>query len=195
VPWTGPASTVGDLGGGRTPEELVVDAQFLDNPTRKAHASPPHATNLEADLHAAAGALISVLQRIEPERWGRVPGSFVWSVGKDAAHVAEAAVYHQWIVRRTIGQKVSSRRPVIERQELTTTMTAQQVIDLIRERTAEGAALISSLSDEQLALPTRPPRARARALADTIVLVLIGHYDAHRREIERKLNTGSRFRA
>ena len=152
-----------------------------------AQAGPPRATKLEADLHAAAGALISVLQRIEPEQWVHVPGSSVWSVGKDAAHVAEAALYHQWIVGRTIGQKVSSRRPAIERQKLTTSMTAQQVIDLILERTAEGAALISSLSDEQLALPTRPPRARAQALADTIVLVLIGHYDAHRRGIEQKL--------
>jgi hypothetical protein len=115
----------------------------------------------------------------------------VWSVGKDAAHVAEAAAYHQWIVRLTIGQNVSWRRPIIERQELTTTMTAQQALDLIRQRTEEGAALISSLSDEQLDLPTRPPRARGQALADTIELVLIGHYDVHRRDIERKLRDGT----
>jgi uncharacterized damage-inducible protein DinB len=145
------------------------------------------ATKLEADLHAVAAALISILEPIEPERWTHVPGRSVWSVGKDAAHVAEAAVYHQWIVRGTIGQVVSSRRPGIERQEVTTTMTAQQAVDLIRRRTEESAALISSLSDEQLALPTRPHRARAQALADTIELVLIGHYDSHSRGIERKL--------
>jgi uncharacterized damage-inducible protein DinB len=153
----------------------------------EAQTDPTRAKELGRELNAAAAALISVLRRIEPDRWRHVPGPSIWSIGKDAAHVAEAAVYHQWIVRRTIGQNVASRRPVIERQELTTTMTAQQAIDLIRERTQEGAALISSLSDEQLALPTRPPRARGQALADTIALVLIGHYDTHRRDIGRKL--------
>ena len=146
------------------------------------------ATKLEADFHAAAAALISVLEPIEPGRWTHVPGRSVWSVGKDAAHVAEAAVYHQWIVRLTIGQKVSTLRPSLDRQDLTTTMTAQQAVDLIRQRTEEGAALISSLSEEQLVLPTRPPRARAQTLADTIELVLIGHYDSHRRDIARKLS-------
>jgi len=63
----------------------------------------------------------------------------------------------------------------------------EQAVDLIRPRTDEGAALISSLSEEQLAMPTRPPRARAQNLADTIQLVLIGHYDAHRRDVEQKL--------
>lgn len=65
-------------------------------------------------------------------------------------------------------------------------MTPRQAVDLC-QRTEEGAALTSSLSDEQLALPTRPPRAGAQVLADTIGLVLIGHSDAHRRDIERKL--------
>jgi uncharacterized damage-inducible protein DinB len=154
-------------------------------------AGSARAAKLEAELRAAADALISVLQGIEPERWMHVPAALVWSIGKDAAHVAEAAVFHGWMVRRTIGLEASSRRPAIERQELTTTMTGQQAVALIRERTEEAAALISSLRDEQLALPTRPPRARAQALADTIQLVLIGHYHAHRRDIERKLRDGS----
>jgi uncharacterized damage-inducible protein DinB len=156
----------------------------------ESHANAPRAATLGADLLAAASTLISVLERMEPERWMHVPGPSVWSVGKDADHVAEAAVYHQWIVRLTIGQKVSGRRPVIERQELTTIMTMQQAVDLIRKCTDEGAALISSLTDEQLAMPTRPPRARGQVLADTIRLVLIGHYDGHRRDIERKLRDG-----
>jgi hypothetical protein len=70
-------------------------------------------------------------------------------------------------------------------------MTGQQAVALIRERTEEAAALISSLRDEHLALPTRPPRTRAQAHADTIELVLIGHYHAHRRDIERKLHDGA----
>ena len=121
-----------------------------------------------------------------------VPAPGVWSIGKDAAHVAEAAAYHQWIVRLTIGEKVSSRRPAIERQELTTELTPIQAVDLLRQRTAAGAALIRSLSDDQLDLPTRPPRARASLLAETIEHVLIGHYDVHRREIERKLRDATR---
>ncbi len=157
----------------------------------KSPAGSARATKLAADLRAAAAALIAVLEGIEPERWTHVPSSSFWSVGKDAAHVAEAAVYHQWIVRLTIGQRVPSGRPVIERRQLTTTMTADQAIELIRQRTAEGAALIASLSDEQLALPTRPPRARGEPLADTIERVVIGHYDVHRRDIERKLRDGT----
>jgi uncharacterized damage-inducible protein DinB len=157
----------------------------------KAQAGSARTPKLRADLYAAAATLIAVLERIEPERWARVPGSSVWSVGKDASHVAEAAAYHLWIVRLTIGQTASSRRPIIERRELTTAMTTRETVDLIRRRTEEAGALISSLSDEQLALPTRPPRARASALAGTIELVVIGHYDTHRRAIERKLRDGT----
>jgi hypothetical protein len=48
-------------------------------------------------------------------------------------------------------------------------------------------ALVRGLADDQLDLPTRPPRARSGRLAETIELVLIGHYHGHRREIETKL--------
>ena len=150
-------------------------------------ASATRAGKLETDLRVASGALVSLLEPIDPERWSHVPGTSEWSIGKDAVHVAEAAVYHQWIVRLTIGENVSSRRPAMERRQLTTAMTAPQALELIRQRTDEGAALISGLTDEQLTLPTRPTRARGQALADTIEKVLIAHYDAHRRDIERKL--------
>lgn len=145
------------------------------------------ASQLEVDLEAAAEALITVLERIDADLWMRVPGPSTWSIGKVAAHVADAAGYHQWIVRLTVGETVSSRRPVIERTELTTSLTPRQTVDLIRERTDEGAALILNLTDAQLAMPTRPSRARGQALADTIALVLVGHYDTHRRDIERTL--------
>jgi uncharacterized damage-inducible protein DinB len=176
--------------GGTGDEAVALNAPLLDNRSMTFQAGSARATRLEADLRAAASALLSVLEGVEPERWTHVPGPSVWSIGKDAAHVAEAAAYHQWIVRLTIGQNVPARRPVLERQELTTTMTTDQAVALIRRRTDEGAALIASLSDEQLAMPTRPPRARAQVLADTIQLVLIGHYDAHRRDIDRKLRNG-----
>ncbi len=155
-------------------------------------AGSARAAKLVADLRAAASALIAVLERIDHERWTHIPGASVWSVGKDAEHVAEATVYHQWIVRSTIGEKVSSRRPVLERRELTTAMTVQEAVDLIRRRSEEGAALISSLTDDQLAMPTKPPRARGQVLADTIALVLIDHYHGHRRDIELKLGDSLR---
>ncbi|TAK02179.1 MAG: DinB family protein [Chloroflexota bacterium] len=150
-------------------------------------AGSQRAARLATDLRTAAADLLAVLEEIEPERWSRLPGPGVWSVGKDAAHVAEATVYHQWIVRLTIGQEVPSRRPPIERLELTTSMSAPEAMDLIRRRTEDGDALISSMSDDELTLPTRPPRARGETLAETVKRVLIGHYHGHRRDIERKL--------
>jgi hypothetical protein len=51
--------------------------------------------------------------------------------------------------------------------------------------------LIAGLSDEQLQLPVRPPRARLRTLAQMIEDVLIGHYHAHRIAIEAKLRAQS----
>ena len=59
----------------------------------------------------------------------------------------------------------------------------------LRRRTAEGAELVLGLTDERLNLPTRPPRARSQKLAETIELVLIGHYGAHRGDIEAKSRT------
>jgi hypothetical protein len=90
-------------------------------------------------------------------------------------------------VRLTIDEKVSSRRPPIERTRMTSDRSPAEVIALIRERTDDGERLIRSLSDEQLGLPTKPPRARDQRLAETIELVLIGHHDVHRLEIESKL--------
>jgi hypothetical protein len=154
-------------------------------------AASARVRKLVTDLDAAATALIAVLEGVDVQRWMLVPAPGAWSIGKEAAHVAEAAAYHQWIVRLTIGEKVSTRRPAIERQELTTALMPKQAIDLVRQRTAEGGALIQSLSDDQLDLPTRPPRPRASQLGETIEHVLIGHYDVHRREIERKLRNAT----
>jgi uncharacterized damage-inducible protein DinB len=138
-------------------------------------------------LREAAAALIAVVESIDEDRWRRVPQPGVWSIGKDAEHVAEAAIYHQWIVRVTIGQAASSRRPAIERNQMTTGRSPREVVELLDERTQEGARLLLDLTEEQLELPTRPPRARGQVLAETIERVLIGHYDTHRLEIEAKL--------
>jgi uncharacterized damage-inducible protein DinB len=149
--------------------------------------APPRADLLAGRLRKAAAALIAVIEPIDLDRWGHVPAPGVWSAGKDAEHVADAAVYHQWIVRLTIGDAVSSRRPAIERDQLTTDRSPDQVVELIRARTEDGASLLLRLTDAQLDLPTKPPRAHGQLLAETIERVLIGHYDAHRAEIEAKL--------
>ena len=157
-------------------------------------ARSERAATLAARLDDAAAALIAVIAQIEPERWGIVPAPGVWAIGKDAEHVIEAAGYHQWIVRLTIGQKVSSRRPVLERKRLITDLSPQEAVIQLRRRTEEGAELILGLTDEQLNLPTRPPRSRSQALAETIELVLIGHYDVHRGDIEAKSRVRQRAR-
>lgn len=59
--------------------------------------------------------------------------------------------------------------------------------DLIRRRVDEVVTLLDGLTEDQLALPTRPARARASLLGETIELVLVGHLDLHRAAIEEKL--------
>jgi hypothetical protein len=61
------------------------------------------------------------------------------------------------------------------------------VAALLRERSDAGARLVESLTDEQLALPARPPRARGQSLAETIERSLIGHMHTHHRRIESTL--------
>jgi DinB family protein len=156
-------------------------------PRVKDRARSARATALAARLDEAVAGLIAVIAQIEPDRWQHIPAPGVWAIGKDVEHVIEAAGYHQWIVRLTIGQKVSSRRPILERERLTTDLTPREAVSLLGQGTKEGAELLLGLSDEQLNLPTRPPRARFQALSETIELVLIGHYDAHRGDIEGKI--------
>ena len=145
----------------------------------------PLTRELASRLRTAGDALIA---GIDDDHWHRVPDPGTWSIGKEAEHVAEAAGYHQWIVRLTIGDTVSSsRRPVLERKQMTTALSPHEAAELIRQRVDEGVRLLLELTDEQLALPTRPPRANAAILADTIDRVLVGHFDPHRVAIEAKL--------
>ena len=142
---------------------------------------------LASRLRTAGDALIAVIEPIDDDHWHRVPDPGTWSIGKEAEHVAEAAGYHQWIVRLTIVQKVSSRRPVLERKQMTTALSPHEAADLLNRRVEEGVRLLLDLTDAQLALPTKPPRANASVLADAIDLILIRHIDSHRAEIEAKL--------
>ena len=142
---------------------------------------------LAAELRAACEALVGCLEAIDPARWSLISDASTWSIGKDAEHVAEAAGYHLWIVRRTIGQRVASQRPRLERSHLTTPLTIPEAVGRLRARTEEGRALIEALGPAELSLPTRPARAGDETLGVTIERVLIGHYGTHQRDIERKL--------
>jgi hypothetical protein len=145
------------------------------------------AADLVARLAEVSAALIAVVEPIDVTAWSRVPARGVWSPGKDAEHVADGNAYHQWIVRMTLRHKVSAQRPPIERAQLTARLSVPETVDLLRQRTRESFALIEGLTDEQLALPTRPPRPRAQTLAEVIEHVLIGHFETHRLAIEAKL--------
>jgi uncharacterized damage-inducible protein DinB len=151
-------------------------------------AGTPTAAALAKLLRRTAAALIDGVRGIDPDRWSHVPAPGVWSVGEEAEHVVEGVAYHTWIVRMTIGEKVASRRPPLERRELTTRLSPDEMAHLLRERTDESARLIESLTAEQLSLPPRPPRARLESLAVTIERMLIGHIRSHHREIESKLD-------
>jgi uncharacterized damage-inducible protein DinB len=142
---------------------------------------------LTARLEEVAEVLIAVIESVDERAWHHAPNPAVWSISKEADHVAEAALYHAWIVRSTIGETAGARRPVVERSRMTSERSRTEVAALIRERTDAASRLILRLSDEQLDRPTRPPRARNQRLAETIERVLIAHYDAHRQEIVAKL--------
>jgi hypothetical protein len=145
------------------------------------------AAELASRWQESAAAIIGVIDGIDGDHWMHVPAPGVWSIGKEAEHVADAAAYHKWIVGLTIGRKVSSRRPKIERDLMTTNRSPIETVELLRLRTEDGARLLLDLTDDELDLATRPPRARGERLAQTIDRVLIAHYDTHRAEIEAKL--------
>ena len=149
--------------------------------------TPGRGTALASRLRQAAADFVVVIQPIDDRRWRHVSAPGVWSISKDAEHVAEAAGYHEWIVRLTIGENVSSRRPPLERREMTSGLSPGDAVVIIRRRAEETGRLLLDLTDQQLDLPTRPPRARAQRLEETIDRVLIGHYNRHRFEIEAKL--------
>jgi uncharacterized damage-inducible protein DinB len=146
----------------------------------------PRAVALVEHLRAAADDLLAVIARIDSSTWAGVPSAGVWSPGKDAEHVADATAYHLWMVRLTLGHRVPAR-PVLERKVLTAQRSQPAVVELLRRQTEEIATLIQALGDEHLDRPPRPPRARLRTLAEFIDSVLVGHYHAHRLDIESKL--------
>ena len=146
---------------------------------------------LAARLGEAVRSVIDVIAALDPPVWSRVPAPGVWSIGKDAEHIIEAGGYHLWIVRVTIGTAPSSRRPKIERARLVTDLSPREAIDQLDLHVAATAALIRALTDEQLDLPTRPPRAGAPSLDWAIDQILIAHVDSHRDQIEAKARSSA----
>ena len=132
-----------------------------------------------------------MIEHLDDDHWRLVSEPGIWSISKDVEHVAEASAYHQWIVRLTIGHNVPKRKPVLERAQMTSDLSPAGAVELLRQRTDEGVRLLLDLTDEQLDLETRPPRANSPALAETIEATLIHHHDTHRADIEAKLRDGS----
>jgi hypothetical protein len=54
------------------------------------------ATKLANQLRDAGAAPIRTVSQIDDMHWSHVPEDGVWSAGKDAEHVSQGAIYHQW---------------------------------------------------------------------------------------------------
>jgi uncharacterized damage-inducible protein DinB len=163
----------------------TVAARTIDG--MESHPGSTRAAALASALDVAAGNLIAAIESIDPETWARVPAPGVWSVGKDVDHVIEAIAFHRWIVELTIGRAKASKRPRLERKELTSALSPAEAAREVQRGTEVSRGVILALTDEQLALTTKPPRAGSPPLATTIERMLINHYDTHRADIEAKL--------
>jgi hypothetical protein len=138
-------------------------------------------------LRRATDALLVTVESLDDRHWKHVPQPGIWSIGKEIEHLIEAAAYHQWIVRRTIGDAVPSRRPVLERARMTTSLSPHEGAALLRRRMDDGVLLLRGLTVDQLQLATRPPRANGQILGQTIEGILIRHLKVHRQAIRAKL--------
>ena len=145
------------------------------------------AMTLAARLTDARDSLTSLQERVDGQDWLRIPGPDVWSPSKDAEHVADGNVLHQWVVRLTIGQAKASGRPSIERKQLTSRRSQADVVEHVRATLDEAATLVRGLTDAQLDLTTKPPKAGAPSLAWTVQGLMVDHINHHRREIDTKL--------
>jgi uncharacterized damage-inducible protein DinB len=144
--------------------------------------------SLIEQLHQASEALIGLLNTVDDERWSGQPCAGVWSIGKDAEHVADGNALHRWIVRVTLGEDSPRKRPAVERQLMTARGTRTETIALLQRATKESAALIARLTNEQLKLEAKPTSSRPRPLAEMIERTLIGHIHHHQEEIQAKLH-------
>lgn len=127
-----------------------------------------------------------MVEQIPAERWSRVRKPGEWSPGKDAEHAADAAMMHLSHVARSLGVQWPEP-PSLDRAQLTTGRSKAEILVQLRTCAEDGARLIESLSDAQLALAAWPPRKPPRTVGDIVARPLIRHFGTHREEIELKL--------
>lgn len=138
-------------------------------------------------LDDTAERFITFIESIGPAAWDRQRNPTEWAPSKDAEHVLEGAIMHQWVIRRSLGHKTTSARPPVERARMTASMPQQQVAERLRACTQEGISLISVLTPEQLQTQVKSASAKKRTVHDFIERTLIGHYESHRLAITTKL--------
>jgi hypothetical protein len=147
--------------------------------------SSQRSDELAAHLQSALDALLSVIQSASAAQWSAIPSPGEWSVGKEAEHVADGNAYHLFLVRQSLRQR-GLKRPGIERSALVTSRTRAEVIELLQQQTSACLGVITSLSANDLALPTRPFRPGAPTIAH-LIKGMSNHYHVHRQSIEAKL--------
>jgi hypothetical protein len=146
------------------------------------------ATRLATQVRAACAALIEAVGQVDDAHWGRVVEEGVWSPGKDAEHVTQGAVYHQWIVRRAALGDTSDRPVGTARDIMVAVLSKREVLEVLQQRADQSALLVESLSDVQLELAA-PPMGDGppRTVQQMIEGQMIRHYHEHRENIEAKL--------
>jgi hypothetical protein len=148
--------------------------------------------SLARQLEQVAERFITFIESIEPAAWDRQGTPDEWAPSKDAEHVLEATVMHQWVVRRSLGHKTTSTRPPVERAHMTACMPQHHLVQRLRDCTQEGIELISGLTPEQLQTPVKSASAKKRTVQNFIEGPLIGHFETHRMEIAKKLKTATK---
>ena len=139
-------------------------------------------------LTRVSDAMIELVASADAEAWNHSPARGAWSPGKEADHVADALPLHLWFVRKSLGERAGSR-PAIERATLTTDRSPAEVADRIRRERDTAVALVGQLTNEQLELPSNPPRGRHDRVAELLQSLVIGHLETHRRALDEALET------
>jgi hypothetical protein len=148
------------------------------------------ARSLASQVRDAGAALIETIGQIDDSHWARVPEPGVWSAGKDAEHLTQGAVYHQWLVRTAALGETVARGAGTQRDVMTAQLSRAEVLAALAQRTEESARLVESLSDAQLDRPAPPlGDGPPRTVAQMIEGQMIHHYGEHQLSIETKLRS------
>src|SRR5215210_4391356 len=107
------------------------------------------ATVLANQLRQTVEAVIETVAQLDETNWSRLPGNDVWSAGKDAEHLSQGAVYHQWLVRTALGETLE-RGPGTQRDVMLAQLPRAEVLAALHKHGEESARLVESLSDAQL---------------------------------------------